>query len=224
MRACLVSKADVRSHDKVRVMRLTKHTPNTMKHLASSCHLASARSCVESAGCQVLPEWANGALLLVPLTPEQLAEADDFCPRPHHIVVLDQDVENICEALRELPRTRKECRPKVKPEQNPEGAPRGSRDSCGLSASLHEDGDLDGAVGFSGSSSSACRQGTHVDALDRGAEMSLSFCSHDLEFQPELLSRLRSLGLKLERTFITTVSSQGSDVRSACAKSTPPGF
>jgi len=224
MRACLVSKADVRSHDKIRVMRLTTHKPNTMEHLVSSDHLASVRSRVESAGCQVLPEWANGALLLVPLTPEQLAEADDFRPRPHHIVLLDQDVENVCEALRELPRTRKECRPKLKPEQNPDGAPGASRVSCGLSANLHEDVDLDGAGGLSGSSSSARRGGIHVDALDRRAEMTLSLRSHDLEFQPELLSHLRSLGLKLERTFLTTISSQGSDVPSAGAKSAPPGF
>merc|ERR1712217_329575 len=99
---------------------------------------------------------------LVPLTPEQLAEADDFRPRPHHIVLLDPDVENVWEALRELPRTRKECRPKVRPEQNPEGSQRASKDSCGLSTSLREDGDVDGVVGAPDSSGSACRDGIYA--------------------------------------------------------------
>lgn len=224
MRACLVSKADVRSGDTVRVMRLTKHMPNTMEHLASSDHLASARTRVESAGCHMRPGWANGALLLVPLTPEQLAEADDFRPRPHHLVLLDQDIENVCEALRQLPRTRKDCRPKLKPEQNPEGAPRASGGSCGLTATMHGDADLGDVGGTSSSSGSACQRGIHVDAFDREAEMALSLHSHDLVLPPELQARLRSLGLKYERTFLTTLSSQGSDVRSACAKSAPPGF
>ena len=36
MEARLLSEADERSQDKVRVMRLTNHTPNTMQQLASS--------------------------------------------------------------------------------------------------------------------------------------------------------------------------------------------
>jgi hypothetical protein len=39
MEARLLSEADERSQDKVRVMRLTNHTPNTMQLLASSNHL-----------------------------------------------------------------------------------------------------------------------------------------------------------------------------------------
>ena len=89
---------------------------------------------------------------------------------------------------------------------------------------LSEDENLNDAVGASLASSSACRDGNHVDALDRRGEEAVSLRSHDVEFDPELRERLRSLGLKLERTFLTTISSQGSEVRSATAKSAPPGF
>ena len=38
--------------------------------------LSAFRARVEGAGCEVMPEWACGAILLVPMTAEQVAEAD----------------------------------------------------------------------------------------------------------------------------------------------------
>merc|ERR1719469_577939 len=103
-------------------MRLTSHTPDTMRCLAVSPHLQPAVALVESAGCEVLPSWANGVLLLVPLTPEQIGEADDWSPQPHHIVVCDADIVPVCNALRDLPRG-KGGRPKLRPEQKPDVQP-----------------------------------------------------------------------------------------------------
>ena len=50
---------------------------------------------MESAGCELLPSWAKGALLLVPLTHEQLSEADDFLPfkNPHNNLLLMPNVK-----------------------------------------------------------------------------------------------------------------------------------
>ena len=63
----------------------------------------------------------------------------------------------------------------------------------------HENGDLDGAGGLLCDSSFACQGGIRLDAPDHGTEMALSPRSRDLEFPPELLARLRSLGLKCEQ-------------------------
>ena len=41
----------------------------------NSPHLSGVIERVTKAGCEVLPDWAAGAVLLVPLTQEQVAEA-----------------------------------------------------------------------------------------------------------------------------------------------------
>ena len=40
-----------------------------------SC-LEAVRAQVEDAGCDILPDWANGAIILAPLTEQQAEEAD----------------------------------------------------------------------------------------------------------------------------------------------------
>ena len=65
--------------------------------MASSWHdlleaddLSSCLSRVESAGCQVTPAWAHGALLLVPVTEQQIMEAD-INLQAHNILMLSSD-------------------------------------------------------------------------------------------------------------------------------------
>jgi len=53
-----------------------------------------------------MPDWANGALLLVPCTEEGLAESG-LELKPHHVIALASDVELIDEALAEFPRRRR---------------------------------------------------------------------------------------------------------------------
>ena len=49
---------------------------------------------MQESGCEVMPSWANGAMLLVPLTVDQGHEAQ-FCLRAHNIVALESDRDMI---------------------------------------------------------------------------------------------------------------------------------
>ena len=73
--ALLRSKADAWSTDGVVLSRLTFHTPEVTSFLRDTEALSSCRSRVEVAGCEMRPAWANGALLLVPTTDAEIAEA-----------------------------------------------------------------------------------------------------------------------------------------------------
>jgi len=66
----------------------------------------------------VLPEWARGAVLLVPMTAEQVAEGG-LELRFHNVVALESDKERLAEALRDVPRKR---RPQVKADHQADAA------------------------------------------------------------------------------------------------------
>mmetsp|Transcript_93713 Transcript_93713/g.201116 ORF Transcript_93713/g.201116 Transcript_93713/m.201116 type:complete len:310 (+) Transcript_93713:60-989(+) len=108
--ALLRSKAEPKSKDGVLVTRLSFHSPNIMVRIRES--LAELVERVLEAGCDVQPEWAHGAVLLVPLTEMQLREAE-IALKAHNIVVLERDLGHVQEVLRGLPRRR---RPQLKPE------------------------------------------------------------------------------------------------------------
>ena len=80
--------------------------------LKAEC-LADCRQDVIDAGCQLHPEWANGAVLLMPLT-ELQAQDNQLELRPHHVVAFKGDKERVLSALQTLP-----CRsrPKIREEQ-----------------------------------------------------------------------------------------------------------
>ena len=71
------------------------------------------RNRVANAGAEfdLLPEWANGALLLVPVTCQEIADAG-IDLRAHHILAKREDVENINAALAMIPR--RQNRPKLR--------------------------------------------------------------------------------------------------------------
>jgi len=117
--ALLRSKADAWSADGVTLARLTFHNPDVTALLLGSSALAGCIGRVESAGCEVRPAWANGALLFVPVTEEQIAEAD-LQLKSHNILMLTSDVQPVEQVLGDLPRRK---RPVLKPEQQPEGRP-----------------------------------------------------------------------------------------------------
>jgi len=116
--AVLRSKADRWSADGVVLARLNFHTPEVLEMLRCSELLAPCRARVAGAGCEPSPPWAGGALLLVPATEEQIADAG-IQLKAHHILMLSADRDLVERALGELP-CRK--RPKVKPERYPEGS------------------------------------------------------------------------------------------------------
>jgi len=115
--ALLRSKADAFNADGVILSRLTFHSPDVMSFLVSSSHLASCRPRVESFGCSVQPAWANGALLLVPVTEQQIIEAD-IQLKPHSILMLASDEQLVRDTLAQ-PAKRK--RPVLRPEHYPHG-------------------------------------------------------------------------------------------------------
>ena len=55
------------------------------------------------------PEWAHGALLLVPVTVKEVTDASLHL-RVHHIVLLSEDREPINEAIATIPRRQKQLK------------------------------------------------------------------------------------------------------------------
>jgi len=104
------SKADIPdtgvplSNDGVIIIRLTSRsrTPAVRSALLQSEVLEQCRSRVAEAGFSLTPGWANGAVLLVPLTEEHLAELDVDVSH-HHIIVLSEDVQAVRAALKAIP-------------------------------------------------------------------------------------------------------------------------
>jgi hypothetical protein len=115
--AVLRSKADPWSADGVVLLRITFHTPDVISHLLHSPSLADCCSRVNIAGCEVRPAWASGALLLVPVTEEQIREAGIHL-KAHNILMLTSDVKLVAKELSLLPRRK---RPQLKPEHQAEG-------------------------------------------------------------------------------------------------------
>jgi len=112
--AFLYSKAYARplSGDDVVVLRLTRRSPHVVTTLLESAVLAGVRERVKEAGCELLPDWASGALLLIPLTSEQAVEAG-LRLRPCNIIVLRSDQSKIEQAVAELPNRQ---RPRIRAE------------------------------------------------------------------------------------------------------------
>ena len=65
------------------------------------------------AGYSMVPNWASGAIFLVPLTHDMNVEADVGNLRPQHVVALETDVERITRArtfLSKMMQSRMGCR------------------------------------------------------------------------------------------------------------------
>lgn len=107
------------SVEEIKVLRLTRmaRSPEVMSLLLGSPVLEGCRRRVLEAGCILMPPWANGAKLFVPL---QEAEANvmlqeaNVMLQDHHVLVYSPDVEILKEALAVMPCRR---RPKLSHEQ-----------------------------------------------------------------------------------------------------------
>lgn len=106
------SKADLPAI-KYAILRLSACSGDVTHTLLHSDELAYCRNRVANAGAEfaLLPEWANGALLLVPVTSQEIADAG-IDLHAHHIVAKKEDVESINAALAMIPR--RHNRPKLK--------------------------------------------------------------------------------------------------------------
>ncbi|CAE8610728.1 unnamed protein product, partial [Polarella glacialis] len=113
--AIMRSKSDtpLRLHENsVVVLRLTRHAQaaEVAHEILQSPDLEKCRAMVLEAGCELRPEWAGGAWLLLPLTREQFEEAG-LETTPVHIIALSRDEDALRRALKAVP---KEKRPKLK--------------------------------------------------------------------------------------------------------------
>jgi len=64
--------------------------------------------------CDPQPEWAHGALCTVPVTKQDIQEAQ-LALKPHHTIALEEEVPLIREALAEIPKRQR--RPKLSVER-----------------------------------------------------------------------------------------------------------
>ena len=85
------------------VVRLTKHCPERIAHLVKSPDLRRCCDRVADAGCLVQPEWAGGALLLVPLTRDLFHTEVRLQLQGHHVLLLATDVPRLQAALKTIP-------------------------------------------------------------------------------------------------------------------------
>eukprot|EP00419_Tripos_fusus_P032667 CAMPEP_0172769094 /NCGR_PEP_ID=MMETSP1074-20121228/185984_1 /TAXON_ID=2916 /ORGANISM="Ceratium fusus, Strain PA161109" /LENGTH=474 /DNA_ID=CAMNT_0013604603 /DNA_START=1 /DNA_END=1425 /DNA_ORIENTATION=- len=88
--------------DSVVILRLTHCCKDVTHALRASSALGEARKRVEEAGCILFPNGSNGALLLVPLTSEQVLELG-LQLENYHVVALRSDKPAIDEVLRMVP-------------------------------------------------------------------------------------------------------------------------
>lgn len=100
--------------DDVVVSRLTMCSGRIKQALLSSPHVDDCIKHVLSADCEISPTWANGALLLVPLTSEMLRE-EGYELREFNIVHYRKDLAVIKEALSSIPK--RQDRPHIKNDE-----------------------------------------------------------------------------------------------------------
>ncbi|CAE7701834.1 MIB2 [Symbiodinium sp. CCMP2592] len=104
--------------------------------LLSSPELAECLQRVVDAGCEVTPEWANGAVLLAPLTEEEATDAG-LKLYPHHVVAFESDTDRVQATLRALPcKVRPSIKRCSKLEQAAKHQPQHAEDAAAQSHSL----------------------------------------------------------------------------------------
>jgi len=101
------------------LLRLTHHDQEIRETLMTTNILGTCRSRVTEVGCELSPEWGNGALFLLPFRERskfqelqlQGIRLEDL--KPYNIVALHDDEDLIVKALAQVPRRR---RPRCKHE------------------------------------------------------------------------------------------------------------
>ena len=94
------SQADRLNADGVILARLNFHAPELLQLPGSASLLSGLRATVVEASCEPSPAWAEGALLLVPATQEQIGEAG-IKLKKHRILMHSEDrplVERVLKA------------------------------------------------------------------------------------------------------------------------------
>lgn len=100
--AVLRSKEDAFNSEQCELVRLTKVSRAVHNVLLSSDSLSPCRQEVVMAYCEVQPEWAGGAILLVPMNHEAYKELG-WEMQSHHVFLLQKDKHLLEAALKALP-------------------------------------------------------------------------------------------------------------------------
>lgn len=103
--------AIVLSPEDVVVFRISRTSKEILDHLENE--LVDLKLRVLESGCHVRPDWANGALLLIPLTQSQVEESTVQL-RAHHIVACRNEFDSVEKALHRFPK--RKGRPQIKVE------------------------------------------------------------------------------------------------------------
>ena len=104
--------------DRIVLWRLSSGGADIASAILRADSLASAMRRVVDADCELMPRWAKGAILLVPMTREQL-DCYGWQLQSHHVVSMLSDRDNICQAIRGLRRRKK---PSLEPDPQANGA------------------------------------------------------------------------------------------------------
>lgn len=200
-RALLHSKADAWSADGIVLSRLTFHSPEVMSFLANSSELASCRARVEISGCAVQPDWANGALLLVPVTEQQIIEAD-IQLKAHNILMLASDEQLIKDTLALLAKRK---RPGLRPEHYPHGKTEGASAGASTDAPMQP------------------QQQEEDEEEEQEQQEQKQQRSPTQERMARIqLAWMQDVGIVVERTFLTFPTDKDISEASNCAQSAPP--
>jgi hypothetical protein len=103
LNALIGSKVKSYEEQKLVVLRLTKHNSRVLDAIRKDSNLKTLREQVDEAGCEILPKWAEGCIMLAPLTQHQVKEAGVKL-RAHHIVVAQQHQTLVQKALAAVPK------------------------------------------------------------------------------------------------------------------------
>lgn len=98
--------------DDIMILKLTSGPSKAIPIILEFPEFQDRIAWIAASGCDVHPEWANGATMLYPLTLEHFIELDVNL-EPYHIVAFSRDVPILQQALESIP-CRK--RPKLRGE------------------------------------------------------------------------------------------------------------
>merc|ERR1712232_1183695 len=104
--ALLQSRIESAQNQSLVVLRLTKRNASVLDALLNASALETVLMQVEAAGCEVLPDWAAGGLMLAPITKLDVEEAGMEI-RAHHIIVAQQHQALVEEVLKNIPKRRR---------------------------------------------------------------------------------------------------------------------
>ena len=109
-------------YGKATIMRVSGQVKDTMEALVCQVsrapEIAERSSSIRKAQCEIMPQWAKGAVLCLPLAKQQADGLKFWHPQAHHILLLVKDMKHLLAAVRRMPKYHNE-RAKLRFEEYP---------------------------------------------------------------------------------------------------------